>query len=123
MNQSFHLTPERIETENVADLRKQDQLHVTSHRGGCNIHGIWFSKVAGVGIELIPEVRDHHIQIRTRMFNVPWLKGSEAVLSTDWVGNGMISPASPTTTTITFQEVLIQRKKVNHETVVRKSSK
>lgn len=62
------------------------------------------SGVAGVAIELLPVIKDHgRIEIRTKIFDLPD-PSSKGILTPQWTGSGMISPESPTTMTILFQE-------------------
>jgi len=71
----------------------------------CNMHGLWMSSVAGVAIELLPVVKEHgRIEIRTKLFSLPDEPLRKGILTSHWTGSGMISPESPTTMTIIFQE-------------------
>lgn len=92
----------------VTGLGPHDQNSNTfkSGKGGCNIHGMWVSQVAGAGVEFLPTMEHGRVDIRTKIFDLPNMKGG--ILSSHWTGHGMMSHESPTTMTIVFQEHLDQ---------------
>ncbi|ODN03561.1 hypothetical protein Ocin01_03128 [Orchesella cincta] len=72
-------------------------------RRHCNLHGLWLSIVAGAAIELIPDKQHGHIGIQAKIFDLPD-NPFPSVINSQWTGKGMISPESPTTITVIFQE-------------------
>ena len=100
-------TPEELETDFAA-----------AKAGLCNIHGVWLSPWAGVAIELLPTMRDGHIEIQAKLYNLDPHKEHQiisngkprkkALLSSGWTGRGLISPERPTTLTIIFQKRISQ---------------
>lgn len=78
----------------------------------CTLHGLWLSTVAGAAIELIPEQQQGHIEIHTRIFELPD-NPYPPLINSQWTGKGIISQESPTTLTIVFQEH-IDTGKENH---------
>lgn len=87
--------------------------HINSHNARhCVLHGLWLSTVAGAAIELLPEQHEGHIEIHTRIFELPD-NPYPPLINSQWTGKGIISQESPTTLTIVFQEH-INAEKENH---------
>jgi hypothetical protein len=90
---------DKLEAQSV--MKGGIQPVVTITHGHCNVHGLWLSTVAGAAIELIPVEHDGHIEIRTRIYDLPE-NPQKGLITSQWTGTGMISSESPTTINIVF---------------------
>lgn len=69
----------------------------------CILHGLWLSTAAGAAIEMIPDQLDRHMEIHTKIFDLPD-NPYPPLITSQWTGKGIISQESPTTLTVVFQE-------------------
>lgn len=102
-----------VNSYNSLANNEQGPRHINSHNARhCVLHGLWLSTVAGAAIELLPEQQEGHIEIHTRIFELPD-NPYPPLINSQWTGKGIISQESPTTLTIVFQEH-INTEKENH---------
>ena len=66
----------------------------------CSLYGTWVSPLAGVAMELQPTDGDN---VGVMLVDLP--EASTRFISSTWTGSVMLSPISPDTITILFQEV------------------
>ena len=70
----------------------------------CSLYGTWLSPLAGVAIELQQADGDN---VAVMLDELPETK--TRFISSSWTGSVMLSPISPDTITILFQEVRISK--------------
>ncbi|CAL8101538.1 unnamed protein product [Orchesella dallaii] len=101
-SQTFSSSTSQTQSQGTKGKGGQRRIR-TLKRRHCNLHGLWLSTVAGAAVELIPIQRYGHIEIQTKIFELPD-NPFPSVINNRWTGKGMISPESPTTITVIFQE-------------------
>jgi len=90
--------------ETSSRLSGHSKRHINSiSHHHCSLHGLWLSTVAGAAIELKPERMQNHVEIHTKIFELPD-NPYPPLLTSQWTGKGIISQESPTTITVVFQE-------------------